>query len=227
MSAPTWTPDLADVRRLVFAGFAAAGAPPTPAEIAAALGLPADEVLRRLGALHDQHQLVLGPGRDAVRMAHPFSAAPMAFVLRAPSDDRLWWGGCAWDSFGIVAALGEELEITTRCPGCGETITFLAGPSTPPPVLVVRLPRPAREWWDDVVATCSDIRLCHDTEHAHAYAERAGLPPGEVVPAETMWRLALPWYGDRLDPHYVPQTPQQRQDTLDALGLTGDFWALP
>jgi hypothetical protein len=223
-----WPPELAAARRVVYERFAQTGAPPSPAQVAAALGLDEEDARRRLAELHDRHQLVLGPGGDAIRMAHPFSAAPMAFVLRAPGDDRLWWGGCAWDSFGIVAALGEELEITTRCPGCGRTLTYLAGPQAAPPQdLVVRLPRPAREWWDDVVATCSDIRMCCSAQHARDYVAAAGLPDGELVPAAVMWRLALGWYGDRLDPDYAPQDTAQRQAQLDAAGLTGEFWRLP
>jgi Alkylmercury lyase len=46
-------------------------------------------------------------------MAHPFSAAPMAFVVSPADghDDRRWWGGCAWDSFGISAALALDVLI--------------------------------------------------------------------------------------------------------------------
>ena len=221
-----WPPELADVRRLVFRRFSERGAPPSPGEIAEELNIDRDEALRRLRDLHDRHQIVLNRARDAVRMAHPFSAAPMGFVLRADGD-RLWWGGCAWDSFGIVAALGEELEITTRCPACARTWTYRAGPDTPPPALTVRLPRPAAEWWDDVVATCSDIRVFCDDDHARAYVRENDLPDGALVPAERMWRLALGWYGDRLDDDYVPQTQAVRQRQLDELGLDGPFWRLP
>lgn len=221
----TWTPELADVRRVVFEALAQTGAAPSPARIAARLGLDRDEVLARLRALHDLHQVVLEG--EAVRMAHPFSAAPMGFVLRA-ADDRMWWGGCAWDSFGIVAALGEELEITTRCPGCGRSLAFACGPRVaPPPDLAIRIPRPAAEWWDDVVATCTNIRLFCDADHARAHAEHEDLAGGALVEARRMWRLALPWYGDRLDPDYVPQPPAHRQRLLDDLGLDGDFWRLP
>lgn len=224
--APVWGESLAALRSQIFARLATTGAAPSAAEAAAELGLTSERVLSGWRDLHALHQIVLGPELDAVRMAHPFSAAPMGFVLRA-DDDRLWWGGCAWDSFGIVAALGEELEIETRCPGCRRTLRFRCGPGLAPPELTVRLPRPAREWWDDVVATCSDIRLCCDEQHARDYVAQAGLPPGELVEAERMWRLAQPWYGDRLDPDYAPQSPEQRRRQLVDAGLTGPFWDLP
>jgi hypothetical protein len=221
-----WTPALADARRCVFDALARTGAAPAPAQVAERLGLDRDEALHRLRALHDRHQLVLEPGGEAIRMAHPFSAAPMGFVVRA-RDDRMWWGGCAWDSFGIVAAVGEELEITTRCPGCERTLSFTCSPELAPPPFVVRIPRPAAQWWDDVVATCSSIRLFCDEEHARAHVARNDLAPGELVSARLMWQLALPWYGDRLAADYAPQTRAQRQALLRELGLDGDFWRLP
>jgi hypothetical protein len=206
-----------DARAIVYERFAATGAPPSAGEAAAALETSADAVLDAWRALHDAHQLVLNATGDAVRMAHPFSAAPMGFVVRR--GDRLWWGGCAWDSFGIAAALGEELEIETRCPGCGTELRYVAGPETAPPDLTVRLPRPAAEWWEDVVATCTHIRMFCSPDHAPG--------GGALVPAETMWRLALPWYGNRLDADYVPLSADRKRELLAGLGLDGPFWQLP
>jgi hypothetical protein len=224
--APRWNSELAAVRRCVFEALAATGAVPSPARIAARLGVHRADVLARLRALHELHQIVLEPEGDTIRMAHPFSAAPMGFVVRA-ADDRMWWGGCAWDSFGIVAALGEELEIATRCPSCGRSIVFACSPTRAPPDLVVRIPRPAAQWWDDVVATCTSIRLFCDEDHARAYVADRDLAAGALVEAGRMWQLALPWYGDRLDPGYTPQASAHRQTLLDDLGLDGDFWRLP
>src|SRR3954471_22790406 len=143
------------IRAQVFSVLAAEGRAPSAAELAAALGLDQPAVLDGLREVHEAHALVLTEAGDAIRMAHPFSAWPMGFVLR--DGDRFWWGGCAWDSFGIMAALGRPLEVTTACPACGEALRYSAPPEAPAG-LVVRLPRPAAQWWDDVVATCSNIR---------------------------------------------------------------------
>src|SRR3954467_5333283 len=147
------TSSASSIRAHVFSTFAAEGRPPSPAELGAALGIGPTEVLDGLRELHDAHALVLTPAGDGIRMAHPFSAWPMGFVLR--DGDRFWWGGCAWDSFGIMAALGRPLEVPTTCPACGAALRYSAPPDAPPD-LVVRLPRPAAEWWDDVVATCTN-----------------------------------------------------------------------
>jgi hypothetical protein len=224
--APAWTPELAAARRVVFQELAATGAAPSLRRVARRLGIDDAAALARLRALHDLHQLVLEPEGDAIRMAHPFSAAPMGFVLRA-ADGRMWWGGCAWDSFGIVAALGEDLEITTRCPGCGKTLSLASGPSVRPPELVIRIPRPAAQWWDDVLATCGDLRLYCNEEHVRDDVRRRDVPLGAVVEAWRMWRLALSWYGDRLDPDYAPTTARDRQRLLVEQGFDEAFWILP
>lgn len=205
------------VRRFVYQTFAQQGRAPSPAELAGELELDPANVLRALDELHERHALVLAPAGDAIRMAHPFSAAPMGFVVRA--GDQFWWGGCAWDSFGIAAALDRQMEITTCCAGCGRKLGYVAGPATPPTLdAVVLIPRPAREWWDDVVATCSSIRVyCRRTEMP---------PPAESVPLLTLWQLAQRWYRDRLDEDWTPQSTSARQRLLDDVGLTSPFWQL-
>ena len=217
------------VRGAVYATFAREGRAPSVRELARSLGLDPGAVEAALRELHELHAIVLTADGDALRMAHPFSAWPMGFVVRA--GDRLWWGGCAWDSFGIVAALGERLEISTTCPACGTELRYAASPTEPPSGApdgaVIRLPRPAAEWWENVVATCTDIRAFCSPEHVSQWRGRTGAAEGYVTDLETLWRLAIPWYGDRLDPEWEPHTRAHNQALLDECGLTGPFWALP
>ncbi len=212
-----------DIWTIVYLTFAAEGRAPSLYELARRSGLTADRVLLALNQLHEGHALVLTEDGDAIRMAHPFSAVPMGFVVTPADglDQRLWWGGCAWDSFGIQAALGIDVRIDTACPGCGTHHTYAAGPTTPPePDLVVHYRVPAAHWWDDVVHTCSHIRVFCDASHVPD-------PRGEIVPLETVWRLAQPWYGDRLAPDYEPHPREHNQQLLTDAGLVGDFWKLP
>src|SRR5580692_10496558 len=117
------------VRLAIYRSFADLGRPASVGQIAAETGLAEADVRAAMRSLHDAHAIVLTPAGDAVRMAHPFSAAPMGYVVAADgpgpagyAGDRMWWGGCAWDSFGIGAALGEPVAIRTRCPGCGREL---------------------------------------------------------------------------------------------------------
>lgn len=41
---------------------------------------------------------------------------------------------------------------------------------------------------------------------------------------EQAWRLAQPWYADRLDYEWTPRTPDGVERLLTAAGLTGEFW---
>jgi hypothetical protein len=223
------------VRLAIYRSFAGQGRPPSIAEIAAVTGLAATGVRDAMQNLHDAHAIVLTPAGDAVRMAHPFSAAPMGFVVGAEgtgpagyAGDRMWWGGCAWDSFGIGAALGEPVVIRTRCPGCGRDLVLRTGPDQPPGQdLVVHIPWEARRWWDDVVATCGNIRLFCGPSHVDAWARSGSYPVGQVIPAVTMWRLAQTWYGDRLDPDWSPRPAAAAQQLLERCGLAGRAWQLP
>jgi hypothetical protein len=223
------------VRLAIYRSFADQGRPASVGQIAAETGLAEAGVGAAMRSLHEAHAIVLTPAGDAVRMAHPFSAAPMGFVVGADGTgpagypgDRMWWGGCAWDSFGISAALGEPVVIRTRCPGCGRDHVLRAGPDQPPAQgPVVHIPCQASRWWDDVVAVCSNIRLFCEPAHVDAWARPGSHTVGQVIPSGTMWRLAQTWYGNRLDPDWSPRPTAAAQQLLDQCGLVGDFWRLP
>ena len=102
--------------------------------------------------LHDAHALVLEPGADAIRMANPFSAVPTPYRVQA--GGRSWFANCAWDAFGVCAALGTDGEISSACPDCGEPIeiAFREGRADPDEH-VVHLLVPAARWWDDIAFT--------------------------------------------------------------------------
>lgn len=224
------TPERRQVRDLVYATFASEGRAPSPEEVARKTHTTRDQAQDALHALADAHALVPAADGDAIRMAHPFSAAPMGFVVTPNDghDDRRWWGGCAWDSFGISAALHLDVRIDTACPHCGAHLSYHAGPDTPPPAgLAVRFPKPAAQWWDDVVATCTAIRTFCDRDHAEQWTNQHAPDSGYIADAVTVWRLAQPWYGDRLDPDFTPHTRDHNQALLDEVGLTGPFWNLP
>ena len=224
------TAEQRQLRDLVYATFASQGRAPSPAELARRTGATLTQVQENLQTLADAHALVLSTDGDAIRMAHPFTSAPMAFVVTPLDghDDRRWWGGCAWDSFGISAALHLDVRIDTTCPQCGAHLAYAAGPDTPPPAgPAVRFPRPASQWWDDVVATCTMIRTYCSRDHAEQWTGQHAPGHGYIAEAAAVWRLAQPWYGDRLDPDFEPHSRAHNQALLETCGLTGAFWALP
>jgi Alkylmercury lyase len=143
--------DLA-LRNHVYRRFAELGRAQTVAETAEELGLSADEAETGLRRLHDAHWLVLEGDRPAIRMANPFSAIPTPHLVEA--GGRTWYANCAWDAFGIPAALGVDGYISDVCADCGERIEIDVVERRPVPESdVVHLLVPARHWWDDIVFT--------------------------------------------------------------------------
>jgi len=112
----------------VMLAFARTGAPPPAA------GLDRD-LLERLA---DRHVVVLGDDGE-IRMAHPFAAHREG--ARVDAGGRAWWGNCAWDGFGIAAALGLR----------DATITANGVQAAPGAVFHVAVP--AARWWDDIAHT--------------------------------------------------------------------------
>jgi hypothetical protein len=52
------------------------------------------------------------------------------------------------------------------------------------------------------------------------------VPRGASVSLEKVWRLAAPWYANRLDHNWTPRTPDAMEALFTNAGLTGDFWRL-
>jgi Alkylmercury lyase len=95
---------------------------------------------------------VLEETANELRMANPFSAVPTAY--RVHVHERSWYANCAWDAFGILAALDTDGRVDSSCPDCGEpyTLDVRAGRVHGPDLLFHCLV-PAAQWWDDIVFT--------------------------------------------------------------------------
>jgi hypothetical protein len=140
------------LRNQTYSLFVKLGRAPSIVETARALGWTADRVAAGWRRLHEGHALVLQDTLDEIRMANPFSAVPTAHRVQA--DGRWWYGNCAWDAFGILAALGVDGRIESSCPDCGEPIslTMTSGEVNDPSLLFHCLV-PASSWWEDIVFT--------------------------------------------------------------------------
>jgi hypothetical protein len=81
-----------------------------------------------------------------VLMAHPFAAHREG--ARVASGGREWWGNCAWDGLGIVAALGlSEAVVTAQGHSLGVSGGVVSGDA------VFHVLVPARHWWEDIAFT--------------------------------------------------------------------------
>ena len=128
------------------------GRVPAPDEVSARTGRTADEVRAGWRRLHDAHALVMEAGGAAIRMANPFSGVPTAHRVLAAG--RWWYANCAWDAFGICAALHEDGRIESSCPDCGEALHVGVRDGAPDRAdLLFHCLVPARAWWDDIAFT--------------------------------------------------------------------------
>ena len=92
---------------------------------------------------------MLEPDLDAIRMANPFSAVPTPYRVHA--DGRWWYANCAWDAFGIPAALGVDGRFESVCPDCGEPYAVeVRDGRADRPELLFHVLVPAAQWWDDI-----------------------------------------------------------------------------
>ena len=140
------------VRNLTYRLFVDQGRAPSASEIVAAAGIDIADVAATWQRLHDAHAIVLQPDAVELRMANPFSAIPTAYRVHAAG--RSWYANCAWDAFGICAALNSDGDIETNCPECGETIECeVRGQQPVDRQLLFHCLVPARQWWDDIVFT--------------------------------------------------------------------------
>jgi hypothetical protein len=151
--AGTWmNEDDVALRNLTYGRFVELGRAPTAAEIAADARLDEAEVMTGWERLQAEHALVLSPVTGDIRMASPFSGVPTAHRVQAAG--RWWYGNCAWDAFGICAALHDDGRIETSCPDCGEAVKIAVRDQCPDDEsLFFHCLIPATQWWDDIVLT--------------------------------------------------------------------------
>jgi hypothetical protein len=121
------------LRREIMHTFAETGEPAAPAD------------RTTLRALAERHVVVLDED-DRIVMAHPFAKPGSA--ARVDAAGRTWWGSCAWDALGIVAALNLDGATVANN---GITLRVHRGETRDPAVFHVQVP--ARHWWDDIAHT--------------------------------------------------------------------------
>ena len=143
--------DLA-VRLEIYRHFAATGRRPALGQIAEQAGADPATVRETYRRLQARRMLVLDPDGTSIRMAPPFSGVPTMHVVESAGVS--YFANCAWDAFGVAAALKRLSTVRSRCAQSSEPLVLELDGSAPAQsswrfhCLV-----PAAHWWDDIVFT--------------------------------------------------------------------------
>ena len=141
----------AAVRDAIYAAAVERGAAPLHEEIARTTGLDLPEVGAAVERLAEAHVIVLQPGTTAISWAPPFSLVPTPF--RSSAEGASWFAPCAWDAFGIFAALGKDGTIEASCGWSGVPLTSGVRGARAYGDAVVHLLVPAARFWADIFFT--------------------------------------------------------------------------
>jgi hypothetical protein len=139
------------VRDAIYASVVEHGVAPLPNEVALTTGFDPAEVEAAYHHLADGHVIVLQPGTSVVAWAPPFSVMPTAF--RALAGGASWFAPCAWDAFGIPAALKKDASIAARCGWSGEALRCGVERGRAYGDAVIHLLVPAARFWDNIFFT--------------------------------------------------------------------------
>jgi hypothetical protein len=218
------------IRLAVLEGFVREGIPPSVERLMGDLHLSREEIESSLERLDTARHLKLVPGTHRVLMAFPFSA--IATPYRVVRDGhQSYFANCAWDSIAFYSVLGEAIQVESYCYHCGRPVSFglraghvETGEAQPP---VIYLGRPAAEWWNDIITTCSNTMLFFASP-AHLREWRASHPEvgGVQLAIETVLKLSGPLYAGKLDVGFVRPSRDQLIQLFRGLNLTGEFWKI-
>jgi hypothetical protein len=136
----------------IYRHFAETGRRPSLQVVAERVGADISSVREAFIRLRAQRVLVLEPDGESIRMAPPFSGVPTQHVVIV--DEMKYFANCAWDSFGIPAAMHRPGRIQSRCEQSGEPLHLEIGLEGPPPCnWLFHCLVPAAKWWDNIVFT--------------------------------------------------------------------------
>jgi hypothetical protein len=136
-----------------------AGRTPSPASVAQALHVNADDAAAAFDRLAVGRAIVLTPPTRDIRMAAPLAAVETDF--RVHVGDRSVYANCIWDALGVPAMLAgagrpATARIDTQCPDCADPLAMEVRDgrlTSDPSDAVVHFAVPAARWWADIVFT--------------------------------------------------------------------------
>jgi hypothetical protein len=140
------------LRTAVYRHFASTGHSPTLHAMCDVVGAPSEVVKDSYRRLYAKRMLVPSDDFTSILMAPPFSGVPTQHHVTV--NETEYFANCAWDSFGIVTALGGTGDVRSRCEQTLEPLALHLTPEGPPASRwLFHCVVPAADWWNDIVFT--------------------------------------------------------------------------
>lgn len=141
------------VRTFIYEHFAKTAQAPDLTTIAQQFDLSSTQATDILNSLHDIHALFLAPGTTNIRIANPFSGVPTPFEVDA--NGKRYWANCAWDSFGVIAALqATDGVIHATCAHSNTPLQVqIHQGAVVDTTAIIHILVPFREWYQNMVFT--------------------------------------------------------------------------
>jgi hypothetical protein len=226
-------PGATELRVFVYDTIAKRGRPPASTEIGAHFGITPDDARIAVADARLGKTLFPDPHTGEIAIAGPVAGAPTPY--RVMANGVTWFANSAWDMLGVAAMFMTDVTIETRCTDCGDPVKMFLEPYSFPAFrfpktapadqnLIVHFMMPARQWQDDIAATCNTMSLFQNDDHLTRWLTARKYQKGAVVGIEQVWRLAMAWYHDPRDPSWRPTTKEEQQAVLESVGLRGAFW---
>lgn len=223
--------DLArQVRKYVFDHFLEHTSPPVVEQVMRQFSLGRDAATDLLRHLEATRHVALVKGTARILMAFPFSAVATPF--RTTIGDHTYFANCAWDALAFHAMVGRDIRVDSFCHHCAEPIRIEMrnGRATvvEPRESLVYLALPARQWWDDIITTCSNTMVFFASREHRDASDLCTTTDGggaSLTPDETH-TLSVPLYGPRLELDYARSPKDALLAHFASMSLTGDFWEL-
>jgi hypothetical protein len=140
------------LRTAVYRHFATTGLSPTLEAMREAVSATSEQVKDGYRRLYARRMLVPAGDCASIRMAPPFSGVPTQHRVTVKGLE--YFANCAWDAFGVVAALGGTGRVLSRCEQTQEPLVLDLTPDGPPSsAWRFHCVVPAAKWWNDIVFT--------------------------------------------------------------------------
>jgi hypothetical protein len=225
-------PGATELRVFVYDTIASRGRPPATTEIGKHFGITPDDARGAIADARLGKTLFPDPNTGEIAIAGPVAGGPTNYRVQA--NGVTWFANSAWDMLGVAAMFMHTVTIEARCSDCGDAVKFLLDPvsfpafsfpkASPDEGAIVHFQMPARQWQDDIAATCGTMSFFRNETHLNRWLTARGQQRGAVVGLEQAWRLALAWFRDPRDPSWRPRTRDEQQAVLESVGLRGAFW---